>query len=187
MLPAKFAPNLWSQGHLKRENTIITSCLRLIWTLDNFIHPFYVIYKVFASLVWCLKGIRVRPYTVTPAKLAPDLVIIDPLWTVKMMPLHHSWDWYPPQTATHILIRHKQSVLVIDMLSQGNMGAPLYHYTGQVGPRFVKSGSLVEWKKCQYLMAEADINLGPFHTSILSIYKGFEQLACCLKGMWVHP
>ncbi len=36
-------------------------------------------------------------------------------------------------------------------------------------------------------MAEADINLGPFHTSILSIYKGFEQLVCCLKGMWVHP
>ena len=50
---------------------------------------------------------------------------------------------FPPQSATHILIRHKQSVLVIGMLSQGNMGAPFYRYTGQVGPRFVKSGSLV--------------------------------------------
>ena len=36
-------------------------------------------------------------------------------------------------------------------------------------------------------MAEADINLRPFHTSIVGIYKGFEQLVCCLEGMWVHP
>ena len=73
------------------------------------------------------------------------------------------------------------------MLSQGNMGAPFYRYTGQVGPRFVKSGSLVEWKWCHYIMAEADINLRPFHTSIFDIYKGFEPLVCCLKGTWVHP
>jgi hypothetical protein len=36
-------------------------------------------------------------------------------------------------------------------------------------------------------MAEADINLRPFHTSIFDIYKGFEPLVCCLKGTWVHP
>ncbi len=29
------------------------------------------------------------------------------------------------------------------MLSQGNMGALLFHYTGQAGPRFGDSGSLV--------------------------------------------
>ena len=29
---------------------------------------------------------------------------------------------------------------------KGNMGAPLYHCTGQVAPRFGKSGSLEEWK-----------------------------------------
>ncbi len=32
------------------------------------------------------------------------------------------------------------------MLSEGHMGAPLYHYTGQVGPRFGNSMSLVECK-----------------------------------------
>jgi hypothetical protein len=31
------------------------------------------IYNVFEALVCYLKGIRVHPYTVTPAKLAPDL------------------------------------------------------------------------------------------------------------------
>ena len=143
--------------------------------------------KVFEPWVCCLKCIWVHPYTVTPAKLAPDLVIIGPFSTVKMMPLRHSWGCQPPQSTTHILIRHKQSVLVIGMLSQGNMGAPFYRYTGQVGPRFVKSGSLVEWKWCHYIMAEADINLRPFHTSIFDVYKGFEPLVCSLKGTWVHP
>ena len=41
--------------------------LRLIYTsiLD--------IYKVIVLLVCCLKGIWVHPYTITPAKLVPDL------------------------------------------------------------------------------------------------------------------
>jgi hypothetical protein len=100
--------------------------------------------KVFEPLVCCLKGIWVHPYIVTQAKLAPDLGILGHLWRVKMVPLHHSWGWYPHQTTAHIHIRHIQSVWTTGMLSQGYMGASLYHYTGQVGPRFVKSGSLVE-------------------------------------------
>ena len=145
------------------------------------------IYKVFEPLVCCLKGIWVHPYTVTPAKLAPDLGILGRLWSVKMVPLRHSWVWYPPQTATHILISHTQSVWAIGMLSQENMGAPLYRYTGQVGPRFGKLGSLVKWKWCHYIMSEADIDLRPLHASIFDINKGFEPLVCCLKVIWVHP
>ena len=34
------------------------------------------IYKVFELLVFCLKGTWVHPYTITPAKLAPDLGIV---------------------------------------------------------------------------------------------------------------
>ncbi len=37
------------------------------------------------------------------------------------------------------------------------------------------------------VMVEADIHLRLLHTSILDIYKVFESLECCLKGMWVHP
>ncbi len=144
------------------------------------------IYKVFEPLVYCLKGICVHTYTFTPAKLAPDLGILGPLWTVRMVPLRHSWGCYIPQTASCILIRHIQSVWAIGMLSQGHLVAPLYRYTGQVGPRFGKSGSLVEWKWCHNVMVEADIHLRLLHTSIVDIHKVFKPLVCCLKGVWVH-
>jgi hypothetical protein len=73
------------------------------------------------------------------------------------------------------------------MRSQEHMGAPLYRYTGQVGPRFGDSGSLVEWKWCHNVMFEANIHLRPLHTSILGMFKVLEPLVCCLKGIWVHP
>jgi hypothetical protein len=75
------------------------------------------IYKVFEPLVCCLKGIWVHPYTVTLAKLAPDL------------------------------------------------GSQCHHN----------------------IMFEADIYLRLLHTSILDIYKVFEPLVCCLKGIWMQP
>jgi hypothetical protein len=37
------------------------------------------------------------------------------------------------------------------------------------------------------IMIEANIHLTQIHTSILDIYKVFELLVCCLKGIWVHP
>ncbi len=80
-----------------------------------------------------------------------------------------------------------QSVWAFGVLSQGHMGAPLYHYSGQVNPRFGDLGSLEEWKWCHNVMVEADVHLRPLHTSMVDIYKVFESLACCLKGIWVHP
>ena len=38
---------------------------------------------------------------------------------VKMMWLCHGWGWQPPQTASHIHIRHKKVFEHIDMLSMG--------------------------------------------------------------------
>ncbi len=72
------------------------------------------------------------------------------------------------------------------MLSQGNLVAPLYRDTGQIGPGSGNSGSLVEWKWCHNVMVEATIHLRPLHTSILDICKVFEQLLCCLKGIRLH-
>ena len=63
----------------------------------------------------------------------------------------------------------------------------LYHYTGQVGLRFGDSGSLEEWKWCHNFSVEAEINLRPLHTSVGDIYKVFESLLWCLKGIWLHP
>jgi hypothetical protein len=36
-------------------------------------------------------------------------------------------------------------------------------------------------------MVEADIHLRLLPISILDIFKVFEVLVCCLKGIWVHP
>ena len=137
---------------------------------------------MFEPLVCCLKGIWMHPYTITPARLAPGVTC-----GVIMMSLRHGWGWYPPQTPSCIPIMHIQSVWAIGMRSQGCVGAPLYRYTGQVGPRFGDSGSLEEWKWCHNVMFWADIYLRPLHTYILDIYKVFEPLVCCYKGMWVHP
>jgi hypothetical protein len=72
--PAKLDPDLGSQGHLWSEKchyVLVEAeiCLRLLHTsnLD--------MYKMFQPLVCCLKGMWVHPYTVTPAKLSPDLGI----------------------------------------------------------------------------------------------------------------
>ncbi len=122
--------------------------------------------NVFEVLFCSLKGILVHPYTVTLAKLAPYFGLLGHL-RVEMMPLRHGWGWYPPQTGSHIHSSHIQHVwaIGIGMLSHRHMGAPLYHYTGQVGPRFW-IGSLVDWKWCHYVMVEADIHLRLLPTSI---------------------
>ena len=41
--------------------------------------------------------------------------------------------------------------------------------------------------RCHYIMVEADTHLRLCPTSILDIYKVFEVLVCCLKGIWLHP
>jgi hypothetical protein len=73
--PAKLAPDLGIQVHLRCGIDAITSWLRLIFTSDHFIHPYKTYTKLFEPLVCCLKGIWLHPYTVIPAKLAPDLGI----------------------------------------------------------------------------------------------------------------
>ncbi len=186
MTPAKLAPDLGSQGHLRRQNIIITSCLRLISISDHFIRP-YKTYKKCLSHWYAVS--RAYGCTLVPLHRPnwPQIWGFCPLWTVKKVPLRHGWGWYPPQTASHILIKHLQSVWAIGMLSQRHIVAPLYRYTGKVGPRFGKSGSLVEWKWCHNVMVEADVHRTLFHTSILNIYEVFKPLVCCLKGVWVQP
>ena len=84
------------------------------------------------------------------------------------MPKHHVWGWYPPQTTSYIHVWHVQNVWAIGMFLQGHMGAPLYHYTGHVGPRFgKKSTSLEEWQWCHNVMVEADIHLRPLGAHVL--------------------
>ena len=66
------------------------------------------------------------------------------------------------------------------MLSQRHVGAPLYHYTSQVGPKFGNSGSLQEWTWSHYFIFEAYIHLRQLHISILDIQS------VCVIGMLSH-
>jgi len=81
--------------------------------------------NVFEPLVCCLKGIWMHPYTVTPAKLAPD-------------------------------------------------------FGGFRSLMECKNGAITS-------VFEADIHLRLIPTSLLDMYKVFEPLVCCLKGIWMHP
>ncbi len=84
--------------------------------------------------------------------------------------LCHGWGWQPPQTASHIHIRHIQSDLAHWYAVHRHNVAALHSYTHPTWLRFWGSGSLVEAKWCDYVMFEADSHLKLLlHTSILDI------------------
>ncbi len=57
-----------------------------------------------------------------------------------------------------------------------HMVAALHSYTHPTSLRFWGSGSLVESKRCDYVMVEADSHLKLLPTSILDISKVFEHI-----------
>ncbi len=103
-----------------------------------------------------------------------------------MMPLRDGWGWYPPQTASHIHIRHILSVWSIGMLSQGHI---LYHYTGQ-GARWPP---ILKWKvPCGVEMMPLHHGWGWFPPQTAShIHIRYILCVCAIsmlsQGIWVHP
>ena len=71
--PAKLPPDLGSQCH------------NAMFAADIYLRSLHTsildIYEVFEPLACCLKGIWVQPYSITPAKLPPDLGIQVHLWS----------------------------------------------------------------------------------------------------------
>jgi hypothetical protein len=74
----------------------------------------------------CVWGIGLRSQGHMDAPMCHYTSKADPrFWNwvicgVKMMPLHHGWGWHPPQTASHIHIRHIKCVWGIVLLSQAS-------------------------------------------------------------------
>jgi hypothetical protein len=96
---------------------------------------------------------------------------------VKIMWLCHSWGWWPPQTTSHIHIRHIQSVWAHWYAIHGHTISPLHSYTQPTSwLRIWSSGALVESKWCDYVMVEADGHLKLLPISILFIFKLFEYI-----------
>ena len=113
---------------------------------------------------------------------------------VKLMSLRHGWGWYPPQNASHIHIRHIQSVLAISMLSQGHMGVPPYRYTGQVGPLDLgiqghwssENDAIASWLR---LMSTSDHFTNPYqiYTKCLSHWYAVSRAFWCTCMRWHWP
>ena len=114
-------------------------------------------------------GIWVHPYIITLVKFTQDMGIQGHLWSNN--DAIGSWLRLKSTSDTLIIhIKYIQSVWATGVLYQGHLDAPLCRYTGQVGPRYGNSASLVvKWKWCHYVIFEADIHLSPVHTSILDI------------------
>ncbi len=142
MTSAKLTPDLGSQGHLWSEKM----SLRHGW---GWYPPQTTSYILIIRLqsVWAIVKLS-QEHTVAPlyryytSKISPRFgnsgSLVEWKWCHNLMleaDIHL-------RLLQNIHIRHIQSVWAIGMLSQGNMGAPLHHDTGQVGPRFGKSGSL---------------------------------------------
>ncbi len=103
---------------------------------------------------------------------------------VKMMSLHHGWDWQPTQTASNIHIRHIQSVWAHYYAVHGHLAVTSNSHTHITWLIIWGSGSLVESKWCHYMMVEADSQLKLLPASTLDIYKVFENIDMLSMGKW---
>jgi len=97
-----------------------------------------------------------------------------------MISLCHGWDWQPPQTASHIPIRHLQSVLAHWYAVHWNTVAAL-HNTHTTWLRLWDTLSLLESKWWHCIMVETDSHLKLLPAFILNIYKAFEHTVAALN------
>ncbi len=87
-------------------------------------------------------GIWYQPYTVIPTLLHDEFGALGHLLS-QMMWLCHGWGWQPPQTASHIHIRHIKSVWAHWYAVHWHTVVSLYCFTHSNRLRFWGSGSLV--------------------------------------------
>ena len=128
-------------------------------------------YKVFQPLLCCLKGIWVQPYTIEPAKLAPYLGIQVHLVTWK-------WSHYTMfEAETHLRPLHtsisdKKNGLSNYYAVSRAYGCTLIPLHPPSSPQLWEFRfSLVEWKRCHNVMAEANIHLRLLYTFTLDIHS----------------
>ncbi len=104
-----------------------------------------------------------------------------------MMPLRHGWGSQSPQTASHIHIRHIESVLAHWYAVYGHMAVASNSFTQTTWLIFWGSGSLVESKWCHYIIVEADSNLKLLSASTFDTYKVFEHIDMLFWGIRQQP
>jgi len=132
-------------GQLWSQNDAIMSWLRLTATSNSFPHPYNTYTKCLSTLVCCALAFGSSLTQLYP----PHLAQILGFWVscgVKMMWLWHGWGWQPPQTASHIHVRHIESVWAHWYAVHWHLAVALHIFTHPTWLRFWGSGSVVESK-----------------------------------------
>ena len=186
MTPAKWFGN--SGSHEKNENDVFS----LYIMFEAYIHlrllhiSILDIHKVFEPLVYCLNDTWVHPYTIPPTKLAPDLGSQCQVWSEK----NAIMSWFRLKSTSdnfkHPYWTYPKCVSHGHDVSRA-FGCTLTPSRQSNWPQIWEVRSTCEEKWCHSIMIEASIHLWLLHTFIWDIYKVFEPLICCLKGIWVHP
>jgi hypothetical protein len=101
-------------------------------------------YKVFEHIDMLSIGIQYHPYTVIPTLLSLDLEF----WVTCGVKWCDYVGWQPTQTASHIHIRHMQSVWARWYAVHMHMVAALHSYTCPTLLRFWGSGSRLDFILC---------------------------------------
>jgi hypothetical protein len=151
------------------------SWLRLSATSNCFPHPYYANTTCLSTLICCPLA-----YSSSLTQLYPHyLDQILRFWVTcggKMISLCHGWGWGPPQTASHIHIKHIKSVWAHWYAFHWHTVTALHSFTHPTWLILWDSGSLAEAKWCHYVMVEADSHLKLLPTSKLHIYNEFEHI-----------
>jgi hypothetical protein len=114
------APRLGVSGSLEEWKW----CHNIMVEADIHLRPLHTSILAYAKCLSCWYAVS-NAYGCTLIPLhwpsCPQIWEFRFTWGVEMMPQHHGWGWYPPQTASCIHIRHMQSVWAIGMRLQGHM------------------------------------------------------------------
>ncbi len=103
------------------ESKMMWLCHGLGWQSPQAYSPLHIRHiQLFEHIDMLTIGLWLQPHTVIPTLLGSDFGF--GFWVtcgVKMMSLHQGWCWQPPQTASHLHLRHYKVFEYINMLSIG--------------------------------------------------------------------
>jgi hypothetical protein len=142
-------------------------------------------YKVFETLVCCLKGIWLHLYTITPAKFSQVLGIQVHLRSgndaiMSWLSLTSTSDHFIHTQSYKKSLRHWNAV-------SRAYGCTLIPLHWPSCPQIWEFRFIWGVEMMSQLHGWGWHHLKPFHTFILDMYKMSETLVCCLKGIWLHP
>ncbi len=181
----------WTHFHSWSQNDVILSWLRLTAPSNCVPHPYWTYTKWLSKFICYPWACSSRLTQLYPHYLGQILGY----WVtcgVKMMSLFHGWGWQPPQTASHIHIRHLQSVWAHWYAVHWHTVAALHSFTHPTWLRIWGRWSLMVSKWCilSRLILTATSNCFPHpywtYTTWLSILICYPW-ACSIIFTQLYP